>query len=139
MDVEVNIWGVLAAFVASMVVGSTWYSNSVFGKDWRKLAKLDLKKEKKEMPKAMVIMVVMSLLTAFVLAHVTYMAFTFFDYSYISSAITTSFWMWLGFVFTGTVMMGAFEQRPNRLTAINLGNSLVTFIAMGLAIGLVGL
>ncbi len=138
MDVEVNIWGVVAAFVASMVIGSTWYSNSVFGKDWRKLAKLDAKKEKKDMPKAMGVMVVMSLITAFVLAHVTYLSFTFFDYTFLSAAVSTSFWMWLGFVFTGGVMMGAFEQRPMRLTAINLGNSLVTFIAMGLAIGLVG-
>lgn len=139
MDVEVNIWGVLAAFVASMVIGSVWYSNSVFGKDWRKLAKLDAKKEKADMPKAMGIMVVMSLLTAYVLAHVTYLSFTFFDYSFLSSALQTAFLMWLGFVFTGVVMMGAFEQRPMKLTAINLGNSLVTFLAMGAAIGLVGL
>lgn len=139
MDVEINLWGVLAAFVASMVIGSVWYSNSLFGKDWRKLVKLDEKRAKKEMPKAMGVMVAMSLLTAYVLAHVAYLSYTFFDYSFLSAALQSAFWMWLGFIFTGAVMMGAFEQRPMKLTAINLGNSLVTFLAMGLAIGLVGL
>lgn len=139
MDVEINLWGVLAAFVASMVIGSVWYSNSLFGKDWRKLVKPDEKRAKKEMPKAMGVMVAMSLLTAYVLAHVAYLSYTFFDYSFLSSALQSAFWMWLGFVFTGVVMMGAFEQRPMKLTAINLGNSLVTFLAMGAAIGFVGL
>ena len=34
MSIDVNYWGVLAAGVSSMVVGSIWYAQGVFGKTW---------------------------------------------------------------------------------------------------------
>ena len=50
MSVDINLWGVLAGGVASMVIGMVYYSNALFGKEWKKLAKIDEKRFQKEMP-----------------------------------------------------------------------------------------
>lgn len=140
MEVQINLVGVLAAVITSMVIGSIWYSNAVFGKQWRKLEGIDDKKAKTDMPRGMVGMVIISLLSAYVLAHVTYLSDSFFtDYSYQSAALNTAFWMWLGFVVPVVAGNSLFNQRPWKATAIHVGNWLVTLLGMGLVIGLIGL
>src|SRR4030095_5273300 len=138
MEVEVNYLAVVLAMLSSMVVGSVWYAKSVFGKRWAKLAKVDLDKNQGNVAKPLLITAVVSLITAYVLAHVTYLSYTFFGDSFLSCALTTAFWMWLGFTAARFITHDAFEGRPMELTAINIGNELATFLAMGLVIGLVG-
>ena len=139
MDVEVNLVGVAAATVAAMVVGSIWYHESVFGKEWMKLAKVDKKKAQKEGPKAMLAMLVLAVFAAYALAWFTFATSVVLqEDSYMAAAVQTSLMVWVGFILYAAA--GAiFEQRPQRLVMINLGNSLVTFLAMGLALGAVGL
>ncbi len=139
MDVEVNIVGVVAATLAAMFIGFVWYSKGVFGKEWMKLANVDEKTAQQDAPKAMIVMLVLAAIAAYVLAWLTYaVGYVLQQESYLTSAIQTAMMVWVGFVLYAAA--GAmFEQRPSRLIAINLGNSLVTFLAMGLAIGLVGL
>jgi hypothetical protein len=50
-------------------------------------------------------------------------------------AVSTSFWLWLGFAATTLVIHNTFEQKPQALTLIAMGNRLVTFVVMGLIIG----
>jgi hypothetical protein len=139
MEVQVNLIGVLAAVVAAMVIGSIWYSKAVFGRQWRKLEDIDEKKAKADMPRGMAGMVVISFLIAYVLAHVTYISDYFYgDYSYQSAALTTAFWMWLGFVLPVVAGNSLFNQRPWKATAIHAGNWLVTMLSMGLVIGAIG-
>ena len=140
MDVEINALGVVFAAIAAMVVGSLWYSPQVqTGKDWMKLVKPNEKRAKKEMPMAMGVAAITSLITAYVLAHVTYLSYETLGNSYVASAVTTAFWIWFGFQFTNLTINSTFEQRPRKLLFINLGGSLVTVLAMGLVIGYVGL
>ncbi len=140
MDVQINIWGVLAATLVSMVVGSIWYSKPVFGKTWMKLEKVDEKKAQKDAPKAIGGMLVLSILMAYVLAHVAFLSSVFYtDKSFTMAAVSTGFWIWLGFVLPTTASSSLFGQKPWKATAINAGNWLVTLLGMGLAIGLVGL
>lgn len=139
MEVEINWLGVGAAIVAAMIVGSVWYARPVFGNMWFKVAKVDEKKIQQGMPRAMIAAVLMSAVTAYVLAHVTYLSSSFFGVSYLNAALTTAFWLWLGLVATRFIVHDAFEQRPPKLTYLNIGNELVTLLAMGLAIGWVGL
>jgi hypothetical protein len=138
MEVVVSVWGVLAALVASMVVGSIWYARPVFGDLWIKLAKVDMSKDKGSATKPILITLVVSLITAYVLAHVTYLSNQFFENSYLSAALQTAFWMWLGFTAARIITHDSFEGRPVKLTALTIGNELVTLMAMGLAIGLIG-
>ncbi|MEX2007095.1 MAG: DUF1761 domain-containing protein [Candidatus Saccharimonadales bacterium] len=139
MEVEINMVGVLAAAAASMVVGSLWYSKAVFGKTWMSLTKMDEKKMREGGWMPMFIAVVTSLLTAYVLAHVAYLSYQFFGNSFMNAAMSTAFWLWLGVAATTLVVHGAFEQRSRKLTVLNVGNQLVAFLAMGAAIGWVGL
>lgn len=139
MDVEVNWWAVVLAPVAAMVVGMVWYAKPVFGNMWGKLIKLDEKKQKEGAARAIGISIVASLITGWVLAHLTYLSNYFYagqDYSWMGSALMTAFFVWLGFQFTMALVHDAFEQRDMKLTALTAGNQLVTLLAMGFVIGL---
>lgn len=135
--VEINFWGVLAAMVASMIVGSIWYSQGVFGKTWMKLA--NVKPSENSAFKPMAFMVVCSFLTAYVLAHVAYLSNQYFGNSFLKDSLQTAFWAWLGFTAARVVTHDAFENRPMKLTAITIAHELATFLAMGAAIGYVGI
>ncbi len=140
MDVQINLLGLLGAIIASFVVGGVWYSPGVMGEQWRKLIKMDKKTmEKGPGGKAWGLTVLGAALQAYVLAHVAYLSFRFFDYSFMGAALSTAFWMWLGFQLSMLITHDSFEQRPLKLTAINAGNQLVTLLAMGLVIGWIGL
>lgn len=141
MNVEVNYLAVVLAMVSSMVVGSIWYAKSVFGMQWAKLAHVNLndeKKMKKEAPKAIGVTVVVSLITAYVLAHVAFLSHDFFGNSFMMDALMTAFWLWLGFTAARFITHDAFEQRPAKLTAMNCAHEFVTLMVMAVIIGAFG-
>ena len=136
MEVEINAWAVVLATVSSFVVGMIWYSPSVFGEMWRKLIKMDKKTmENGPQPSAWVLTVAGAAVQAYVLAHVTYLSYVFFDNSWMSSSLMTALWVWVGFQLSMAITHDSFEQRPIKLTAITAGNQLATLLAMGAIIG----
>ena len=80
----------------------------------------------------------MSLLTAYVLAHVTALSHAYFNYGVLETAFSAAFWLWLGIAATTVVIHDTFENRPWKLTALTLGNSFVTLMFMALFIGWLG-
>jgi hypothetical protein len=140
MDVQVNVWAVILAAVSSMVVGSIWYSKSVFGTTWGKLAKVDMSKTPKasQMTVLLASTFVASLVMAYVLAHVSYIANTFFRNDFLEDALMTGFWLWLGFVATRLFVHDAFEGRRKQLTVLNISHEFVTIMLMALIIGWMG-
>src|SRR6266576_2435083 len=96
MEVQVNWLAVVLATVSTMVVGSVWYAPQVFGKEWEKLAKIDPKK-RASAPRAIGITLVVSFISAYVLAHVALLSNNFFGHSFLQDAVATAFWVWLGF------------------------------------------
>lgn len=135
MEVQINWLGVVLAAVSTMVVGSVWYAPKVFGDLWQRLAKLD-PKNMANPTKAISLTVVASLITAYVLAHVTYLSYAFFGTSFLSAALTTAFWAWLGFTAARILTHDLFENRPAKLTLLTVSHELVTFMVMALVIGL---
>ncbi len=138
MDVQVNYWAVLAATASTMVVGSIWYSQAVFGKIWVKLARIDMNVDKGNVFKPIAITLVVSLISAYVLAHVSFLSNQFFHNSFFQDAVTTAFWVWLGFTAARIITHDAFESRPLKLTALTVSHEFVTFMVMGLIIGWIG-
>lgn len=138
MEVDINVWAVAGAAVAAMIVGAIWYSNGVFGATWLKMSTVSKKQWDTMGWMPMVYMFIFSLVMAYVLAHMTYLAHDFFEVTYMNAALSTAFWMWLGFVVPTTVGGGLFEVRRKKLLAINAGNWLATLLAMALVIGWVG-
>ncbi len=139
MEVEINLFGVVLAALSTMVVGAIWYAKPVFGNTWASLVKLKDKDMQEGAPKAMGITFVVSLITAYVLAHVTYLSHQFFNNTYLEDALMTAFWVWLGFTAARMITHDVFEQRKPKLTGLNIAHELVTFLVMGLVIGLIGL
>ena len=138
MDVQVNYWAVVLAAVSSMIVGSLWYMPAGFGKLWMKLT--GVKPDRRNMPAGKMAWMygsvfVASLLTAFVLAHVTYLANQFFQDSFLSDALQTAFWLWLGFTAVRSYVHDTFENRSWRLTLLNAAHELVTVLVMAVIIG----
>lgn len=140
MDLQINWLAVLLATLASMVVGSVWYAPPVFGRVWMRL----IGKSQRDMQRngwlPVIYAVIASAMTAFVLAHFTYLAdnYYFGSYSYLSTALITAFWVWLGFAAMRFWTHDSFEGRPLKLTLLNAAHELTTFMAMGLVIGLMG-
>jgi hypothetical protein len=139
MNVEINYLAVVLAMLSSMLVGSIWYAPPIFGKAWAKLARIDMKKKNGgSVFVPIAVTMVVSLITAYVLAHVTYLSNHFFQHSFMQDALTTAFWLWLGFTAARFITHDAFEGRPAKLTVINCAHEFVTIMLMGLIIGLFG-
>ncbi len=139
MDVQVNYLAVGLAMLSSMVVGSIWYARPVFGNLWIKLAKVDMKKDSGSAWVPIAVTAVVSLITAYVLAHVAYLSNQFFHDSFLQDTMATAFWLWLGFTGARFITHDAFEGRPPMLTLLNVTHELVTIMLMALVIGLMGL
>lgn len=135
MEVHINWAAVVLATIASMIVGFVWYAKPVFGKMWMDLVKLDEKKQQEGAAMAIGQALVAGLITAYILAHVTYISQYFFQVSFMESALNTAFWLWLGISATTVVTHDAFEQRRKKLTLLTVAYQLVSFIAMGVIIG----
>lgn len=140
MDVQVNALAVLLAGLSSMVVGSIWYAQGVFGKTWAKLAKVDMSKkvDATKMAYLMGSVFLASLLTAYVLAHVAFLSNSFFGNSFLQDSLSTGFWLWLAFTAARIYTHDAFEGRRKKLTALTFGNEFVTIMVMALVIGVMG-
>ncbi len=137
MNVEINWLAVALATASSMVVGMVWYAKSVFGKQWAKLVNLDEKKMNEGATKAIIVTIVVSFLTAFVLAHVSALSHAYFNNPYLQDVLTTAFWLWLGLTAARIITHDIFEGRPLQLTAMNVAHEFVTLMVMGLIIGLI--
>jgi hypothetical protein len=136
MSVEVNMVAVVLATLSSMVVGSIWYAPKVFGNAWMKLSKLDPKKQDRGAAKAIIMTLIVSFVTAYVVAHVAFLSNAFFGNSFLYDSLMTAFWLWLGLTAARFITHDAFERRPARLTMLNITHELVTIVVMGLIIGL---
>jgi hypothetical protein len=124
-----------------MVVGSLWYMPATFGNSWQKLSKVKIDRSKMTASNAAWTygaVFVASLITAYVLAHVAFLANKFFGNSFLNDSLQTAFWLWLGFTVSRMYVHDTFEMRRKKLTLLNAAHELVTVLVMGLVIGLVG-
>jgi hypothetical protein len=129
----VNLWSVLAAAVATMILGFLWYSPLLFAKPWtlamgydpNDKAKMD--EMRKGAGKLYGITFVASLISAFVLAKII-------DVTTVNAALygmKIGFAVWLGFVTTVQLTSTLFKRRPIKLYLIDTGYQLVCYLLMG--------
>lgn len=140
MEIQVNYWAVVLAAIASMGIGAVWYAQSVFGKVWAKLAKVDINKKQTANQMAFLFggTFIVALITAYVLAHVSYLSHSFFKNDFLQDVVNTAFWLWLGLTAARIFTHDSFEGRPLKLTALTVGHELVTLLVMAGIIGLFG-
>ncbi len=132
---EINYWAVLLATASSMLVGSIWYARGVFGTRWAKLAKVDMDRPGASAVLPIVTTVIVSFITAWVLAGASSIAWHFYEGSYLLGALGTGVILWAGFTAARFITHDAFEGRPSSLTVLNIAHELVTILVMALIIG----
>lgn len=137
MSPEINYWAVLLATLSTMVVGSVWYAPKVFGNRWARLAKVDMNADKTALQAWMPIIVAIltSFVTAWVLAGATTIAWHFYEGSYLGAAVVTGVALWAGFTAARFITHDAFEGRPSSLTVLNIAHEVVTVLVMAVIIG----
>lgn len=133
---EINWLAVILATVSTMVVGSVWYAPKVFGTWWEKSARVETKSNAVV---AIVITIIVSFISAWVLAGAAAIAHEFYGGSFLANTIVTAIILWAGFTAARFITHDAFENRPRMLTLLNISHELVTYLVMALIIGLFGI
>lgn len=124
-QVEVNYIAVVVATLFSMILGSFWYSNALFGKIWQEDSKVEMGKV------AATKAYVLTTVGALVLAYVTALFLGMLNVTTIQGGVQTGFWIWLGFVATTSLVHHVFEGKPMRLYFVNIGYHLVELMVIG--------
>lgn len=133
----VNVWAVLVSALATMVAGFVWYSPALFAKPWTILMghdpndKAKMAEIQKSAGPSYAMSLVASLLSAFVLGKVIYVA-------HVTSpgyGVKIGFAVWLGFVTTVQLTNALFSKQPFKLYLINTGYQAVCYLAMGAILG----
>ena len=128
---QINVWAVLAAGVASMVLGGLWYSPVLFGNAWMRASGITEERARSaNMTKVMG--------TAFLLAILGAWVFAMFlgpnpAPGFAAAAGLSAGLCWVAGSFGINYL---FEQRPFRLFAINGGYHTLQYTLIGLILGL---
>lgn len=135
---DINMWAVVVATLSTMVVGSVWYAPPVFGTWWMRVARVDADAARERGIRPILVTVVVSFVTSWVLAGAVVIAHAFYDGGFLTDALATGAFLWAGLTAARIVTHDAFEGRPARLTLLTVGHELVTVLVMALIIGLFG-
>ncbi len=128
----VTLWPIVAAGVASVLIGWVWYHPRVFGSTWMRLANVTpemAERGKKMMPLSVIVSLCGSMLVAYVM---NYVGIAFHIYDWVGAVFELALWSWLGFVVPTSIGIVLWEQRPLKLYFINVFFWLVAFVAMAL-------
>ncbi|MBA4248115.1 MAG: hypothetical protein C0444_07460 [Microbacterium sp.] len=136
MPFDINIFAVLGAAVAAMVVGWLWFG-LIFRKLWTRLAQLDERPAAKDAVQYPIALVV-NLVGAFVLAYFASASQVANQNSLLEAALYSAVFGWLAFSAGRALITTVFESRSVKLLLINTGHDLLVFVTMALVIGLVG-
>lgn len=132
---EINYIAVLLATLSSMVVGSIWYTPKVFGNYWMKKAGVTPSGNSRDAIGPIVVTLLVSFITAWVLAGAAFIAQNFYGGSFLLNTLITAAILWAGFTAARFVTHDAFDGRPAGLTILNIAHELVTVLIMALIIG----
>jgi len=135
MTPDINYWAVILATLSSMVVGSIWYTPRVFGNYWMKTAGVTPSGNSRDAVWPIVITLLVSFVTAWVLAGAAFIAWDFYGGSFLVNALVTAVVLWAGFTAARFITHDAFDGRPSGLTVLNIAHELVTLLIMALIIG----
>jgi len=129
----VNLWSVLAAAVATMILGFLWYSPLLFDKPWTLAMGYDpndkakMEEMRRGAGKLYGITFIASLISAFVLGKVIEIT----TVNSIFYGMKIGFAVWMGFVTTVQLTSTLFKKRPIKLYLIDTGYQLVCYLVMG--------
>jgi hypothetical protein len=132
---DINPLPVLAAAVASMIIGSIWYG-PLFGKQFNAIMGFDKMstQQQAEMKKGMAKMYFTQLVASLVMFYVLAMLMYRLGEMTVQGGLMVAFWVWLGFV-VPTKLGDAIWGGKMSLFWIGIGNMLATLLAVGAILG----
>ncbi len=135
---EINIWAVLWRPCPAW-----WSDPSGTRQGVRQLldgvAKVTPSGDARDAVKPILITLLVSLISAWVLAGSAAISQHFYGGNFLANTLVTALILWAGFTAARFVTHDAFEGRPAGLTALNCAHELVTLMVMALIIGLFGI
>lgn len=132
----INIWAVLLATVAAMLVGAAYYHPKVLGAAWMKaIGHTPESVGKGPKPWVYPLIIVCAFGTAWVLAGATWISLQFYGGSFLLNALVTGWILFLGFTLARVVVHDAFDPRGFRVTGHTALNELLVITAMAVVIG----
>jgi hypothetical protein len=131
----INYIAVILATISSMVVGFVWYTPRVFGNTWMRLTGVVAQGNMSNAARPIIVTVIVSFITAWVLAGAVDISFHFYGGSYLVNSLFTALILWAGFTAARFVTHDQFDRRPWQLTLLNCAHELVTLLVMALIIG----
>ena len=132
---SINYIAVVLATLSSMIVGSIWYTPRVIANYWMKAATVIPSGNSRDAIKPIAITVVVSFITAWVLAGAAYISWDFYGGSFFVNALVTGIILWAGFTAARFITHDAFDGRPTGLTVLNVAHEFVTIVVMAVIIG----
>jgi hypothetical protein len=123
---DVHPIAVIAAAVASMVIGMVWYSPSFLGKEWMKLSGVSPKASMKGAGKSMVLGFIVELIGAYVLALLVAML----SPPSVPLAALAAILLWIAVGFPVQIGAVLWEQKKPKLFFINASYTLVKVIVI---------
>jgi hypothetical protein len=127
---QVNYWAVLAATIATMMIGFLWYSPVLFGSAWIK--QVGLKKE--DMSGGGALTYILTALTALIGAYILALLATMGGETTVASGLTVC--LLIGIAISAKIGMNyLFENRSFKLYLITAGYHLAAYLVSGLLIG----
>lgn len=132
-----NLWAVLVAALATMVVGFVWYSPLLFARPWMRLMGYDPDDKAKiaEMQKSKGPMYALSLIASVLAAAILGKLIAIATVNTALYGMKFGLAIWLGFVTTVQLTNALFSKQPAKLYAINTGYQLVCYLVMGAILG----
>ena len=131
MDMQLNIWAILAAALANFLIGGVWYSPALFQGPWMRANGFGEDDLKKGSP---AVIFGVSLLFCLIMA-ANLAAFLAGPETTIGFAIAAGAAAGLGWAALGLGVVALFERRPPSYILINGGYLTVSFTAMGAILG----
>ena len=127
---QINFLAVLVAAIATMAIGSLWYSKLLFGNVWMKINDFKEDDPPGNVARTMIITFILAIVMSFNLA-----AFLAGPDTDVVFGITAGFLTGFGWVALSLAVIAMFEQRSFAYIAINGGYWVVSFVAMGAILG----
>ncbi|MGL4339560.1 MAG: DUF1761 domain-containing protein [Rhodoglobus sp.] len=132
---EINYIAVALATLSTMAVGSIWYTPKVFGNYWMKAAKITPSGKTADAVRPLIITLLVSFVTAWVLAGAAFISHDFYGGSFLVNAIITGVILWAGFTAARLITHDQFDGRPAGLTVLNASYELTIVVVMAIIIG----
>ncbi|HAV11443.1 MAG TPA: hypothetical protein DCX32_02775 [Candidatus Moranbacteria bacterium] len=132
---DLNLWAILVAALANLIIGSLWYSPLMFGNMWMRLMGID-PRDSSGMKKGAAKAMFFSFLGALVMAYVMALVVSFSGVTSLLNAIEVAFWLWLGFVAVTSISSVLYEKKRVEIYILSVIYYLIAMIAMVIIITL---